>query len=179
MSEEEPPRLPFEQSVEARLMIQYLRPLPMKAFVSYAALSAIVGVEVDGSLPALRTALIRLQRDEGMLFMCIPGKGVERLDDEAIVNDGTARAERMRRMAKRTVERLTVAAFEKLSGPSQRRYSAVASISATVAWMVKPKQMEKIADKSTPERRSLPVNETLTMFASRRKASGEDREEAT
>ncbi|WP_143748404.1 hypothetical protein [Mesorhizobium carmichaelinearum] len=55
--------------------------------------------------------------------------------------------------------------FSKLDRERQARFSAQVSVMGTVAFMAKASSVAKLAAASKPDRKELPVAETLRMFS--------------
>lgn len=164
---EDPPRKPFELSVEAKLMISYLVDTKVGQSVTYGFLANLIGRsvdEVDGSYAPLITARRHLQNEHDIVFTTLPGIGIQRLSDPEIVDETAGAFTRMRRAAKRTGERLSKADFGSLSIAYQMRYSAAASVASVISYMTKPAQMMKIERRMPKGQPQLPISETLAMF---------------
>jgi hypothetical protein len=154
----------FQMSADARLLIQHMSKATVGQTITYDELKGVISRPVDGSSGALRTALKRLLRDKGFVFGCVPKVGFKRLNDVEIVAEGAQAADHIRRKAKRSIERQMKADFTKLSREQQGRFTAQVSVMASIAFMSGSAQMEKIASKSSPEIKELPISATLAMF---------------
>lgn len=150
----------FTMSADARLYMRVLREAKVGDVVKDADLAH--GDEVNRG--AVRTALLRLLRDEDMVFDRIRKVGWKRLDSSEIVSAGAADVERLRRKARRSIERQMKADFEQLDAREKMQFTANVSVMATVAHMTKPKMVEKIAASAPSGVRELPIAATLGLF---------------
>jgi hypothetical protein len=155
----------FQMSADARLLISHLRNATVGQDFSYEELSSVVSRPVGGGFGPLQTALRRLLRDHDMVFGVIRGKGLRRLDDKGIVDEGSSFASHIRRKARRSFERMSKADFAALPREYQARFSAHTSIMATIAHMTGTGQIAKLENAMPSGKRELPVAETLRMFA--------------
>lgn len=154
----------FQMSADARLLVTHLRDATVGQEFTYDELSKVVSRKIGGGTGALQTALKRLLRDSDIVFGTMRGKGIKRLDDKSIVDAGTAVTNRIRRIAKRGFERLSKADFSTLPREYQSRFSAQASVMATIAHMSGNPQIAKLEQGIPSGKRELPVAETLKMF---------------
>jgi len=159
------PNASFQPSADARLLVQHMQKAHVGQVFSYEDLSNVISRGVDGSSTALRTALRRLLRDHDMVFACIKGEGVKRLNDAEIVAEGGTVADAIRRKANRSVERQMKADFSRLSREQQGKFTAQVSVMASIAMMTKSKQMDRIAEASPSGVKELPIAQTLAMFS--------------
>lgn len=155
----------FQMSVDSRLIYQTLVKATVGQTFTYEALSEITSRKVDSSSGCLRTAMLRALRDKGFVFASLRLVGVKRLADTEIVDEGTQSSDRIRRMSKRSVERLTKVNFETLSREKQAEHSARVSIMATVGHMTAQKQFHRVEDAAAKAGRELPIAATLALFA--------------
>lgn len=162
----------FEISTDARLLMQAMADTEVGDVVTYDTLSSIISKPVAAAYQPLRTALRRLLKDKDMVFGCVTGVGFKRLNDAEIVAEGEHAAARIRRQARRAVERQMKADFSKLSNEQKRRFTAQVSIMATVAFMTRETRIAKLADQVKPAPAAIPVAKTLALFT--RKPSTEE-----
>lgn len=155
----------FQMSADTRLLIAHLQNATVGQEFTYEALSAVISRPVDGGTAALQTAMRRLMRDKDMVFGCIRGKAIKRLDDRGIVDEGAQASDRIRRAARRSFERMSKAEFSSLPREYQAKFSAHTSIMATLAHMTSSREVERLEKGIPTGKRELPVNETLKMFA--------------
>lgn len=155
----------FQMSADARLLLARLEKAAVGDLITYEDLSATISRPVDGAFGPLRTALRRMLRDKDAVFACVPGKGVKRLSDPEIIDEGVQAMDMIRRRAQRSMERQMKADFSKLDRERQARFSAQVSVMGTIAFMTKATNVAKLAAKATSDRKELPVAETLRMFS--------------
>lgn len=158
------PKLVFQMSADARLLMQYLEQQPVGTFTSYETLTAVISRPIQKHRGALQTALRRLLRDKDMVFGCVHGSGIKRLSDTEIAATGNQATERIRRMSARAVEKMLKADFDALNYDEKKRYTAQVSTMAAISQMTKPKNLTKLAN-DAPAKKELPIAETLRMFA--------------
>jgi hypothetical protein len=154
----------FEQTAETRLLVVRLKKMTVGEVISYVELSALISKPVDGSSGPLVTARRRMLRDFDMVIACIPGEGIQRLDDKAIVNESLEYGKWIRRKAKRSFERINKANFSTLPREYQMRFSASASVMAAVSFMTGERQMLKLESSMPSGKKELPISDTLRMF---------------
>lgn len=154
----------FEMSVDARLLLQELVKASIGHIFTYEDLSKIVSRDVTSSSTCLRRAILRAMRDNGIVFGTVNGVGIKRLSDPEIVDQGADVADRVRRMARRSVERLTKVEFDKLPREKQAEHSARVSIMATLAHMTGANQFERLRGAAALAGRELPIAATLALF---------------
>lgn len=155
----------FQMSADARLLLARLEKASVGELITYEELSATISRPVGGAFGPLRTALRRMLRDHDAVFACVSGKGVKRLSDPEIIDEGVQAIDMIRRRAQRSMERQMKADFSKLDRERQARFSAQVSVMGTIAFMAKASNVAKLAKEATPERKELPVAETLRMFS--------------
>lgn len=155
----------FQLSADSRLMISHLRGATVGQEFSYEDLGKVISRKVDGATSAIQTAMRRLLRDHDIVFATIRGKGIKRLDDKGIVDEGSSAADRIRRAARKSFERMSKADFSALPREYQQRFSAHTSVMATLAHMTSAAQIGKLEKEMPTGKRELPVAETLRMFA--------------
>lgn len=155
----------FQMSADARLLLARLEKASVGEVITYEDLSATISRPVDGAYGPLRTALRRMLRDKDAVFGCVVGKGFKRLSDAEIIDEGVQAMDQIRRRAQKSVERQMKADFTKLDRERQARFSAQVSVMGTIAFMSKASNVAKIAEGTTPDRKELPIAETLRMFA--------------
>lgn len=160
-------RAQFETSVETRLLYQRLRTVAVGESVTYRELSEIIGQDVQG---AGRSALVSARRialrDDLALFDPIRGSGLRRLSDHENLASASAVFGKVRRAARRGVERLTaISDFAALSDADKAMHNAGVSALRVVELMSKPKSIDRLASAvNTTNAGELPVARTLEFF---------------
>lgn len=155
----------FQMNADSRLLMQHLSKATIGQTVTYDELSRIISRPVNGATGSLRTAMIRLLRDQNMVFSNVHGTGFKRLDDSEIVAEGGKATDVIRRRAKRAIERQSKADFTKLTREQQARYTAQVSVLAATAFMTTERQIERIVQASKPDVKEIAVAATLAMFS--------------
>lgn len=154
----------FNATVETRLIYQELAKANIGDVIEYERLSEITSRQLETIRPNIQSAMRMALRNHDMVFAAVRGDGIKRLDDSEIVADGSAAIIRLRRRARRNLERQSKANFDNLSRPEQMRLSAEMSINSAVAMMTRESSVKKIEAKADPKRLGLPIRETLSMF---------------
>lgn len=155
----------FITSAETRLIEQAMRVLSVGETITYGRIKDICGSPHDQVYSAVRTALKRLLRDEGMVFAVIRGVGYKRLNSKEIVEESFSATERIRRASRRALEKQLKADFNELAPQIQAKASATASVLGTIAMMSKPAEIEKLGSKIEQGTRELPFLKTLELFS--------------
>lgn len=157
-------RIP-ELSVDARLLQQRLKIVPVGETVTYETLAAVIGRECrpqHKAYGALTTARARAQRDDGMVFDAVHRVGLKRLTDVEIVAGGAAVIERVRRAARKGTRRLlAVQNFDALPNEAKIKHNAYASMlgaMVSISTERKVKQLEKYVQNTQA---ALPLAKTL------------------
>jgi transposase len=156
----------FAVSFDTQMIVDRLRKMDIGDTVSYDDLSTMLGKVANGSLPALQTAIRIMRREHLAAFQCMDGTHVVRLSDEQIVQTGAQTVQKIRRAAKRGLDKLVCAKFDVLSEEAKREFNAKASHLSLLRHVTSPQATAKLASKvqigDTPAR--LPVEETLRAF---------------
>jgi hypothetical protein len=155
----------FEMSADTRLLKQVLAKAKVGDTITDADLGAAIDKTVDGSTGNVRTAIKRLQRDEGMVFGRVTKVGWKRLNDQEIVATGVRDVDQIRRKASRSVERQMKADFDNLNNKEKAQFTAQVSVMASVSMMTRPASLAKVEDIAKSDTKELPVSQTLKMFA--------------
>lgn len=117
-----PPLSLFEESIQRRLLVDRLREIEENEIVTYSALSALIGDDVqEGGRHYLASAREKLAK-EGYVFDAVVNVGVKRLDPIGIVaatDNYLGKSVNAVVRAKRT---LHVADYERLPDEEKKRY---------------------------------------------------------
>lgn len=123
-----------EIGIETRMLYDALKDVVVGGTVTYSALSEIAGRDVRGDgYGSLTTARRMCQREHQMVFSAVRGVGLRRLDDGQIVDATDGDILRIRRAAKRGVERLACADYKGLPDEKKPMFNAKAAILGTLA----------------------------------------------
>lgn len=161
----------FRASITTRLLVQRLKQIEVGQTVTYTDLSDACGARVDGNSSHIRTALATVMRDDRIVFANVRGVGYERLDDVGKVDTGAKYSDRIRNIARKSIETLMcVDDFSGLPAEKKLEHNARTAIMGSIALLSKPDAPELLKSKA-PVERPLPVSETLALFSRRETAA--------
>lgn len=139
-------RLPHSQpeiSQEARLLVEALAGCDPGAILTYAAMRAVTGLDIQHKRrDLLQTALKMVLREQHKVFGAVTGQGMKCLGSAGIVGVGEDKRRRMQRMAKRTIEKLSCVLPDDLSLSEQHRWLAYVSIMGAAAALSHAKSVQ-------------------------------------
>lgn len=118
----------FNMGHDTRAIISRLRNVKVGEMVPYHELEELVGKRVDDFRGNLATARRRLQTDAGMVFDCVLGDGLIRLDDKGISKLSSSCMDSIRKKASRTVRVLENVNLSNLSDGERMSHLANTSI---------------------------------------------------
>lgn len=153
-------------SIDARLLTDRLLKTPIGQVATYADLSETISRDVTSATGrgALRTARRVAQREKGAVFDCVRNVGLKRLDDVGIVEGSTMTTARIRRTARRGMERLAaVQNFDGMPNAAKIQHNATMSVLGAIRSLAGPMSIKKIEDKVAAA--PLPTADTLKIFA--------------
>ena len=153
-------------SIEARLLHMRLKEVKIGERISYEELKVVASADVrKGARSALRTARLIAQRDDQIVFECLKGEGLVRLDDKQIVATGDGALRRMGRLCRRSAKTMTCVNWGKLSNDDRIRHNTRLSMLGAVERMTRPAGIRKLeATVGTDQAGQLPVGRTLEAF---------------
>jgi hypothetical protein len=151
----------FQRGVDSIKLRDELMLTPVGSIITYARLSEVLGKPVSGTTSALSSARRIVEHEDKILFGCVRGQGLKRLDSEGVVDQASTKTQAVRRRARRVVKTLTLAVFEDLKEASQRKAVAVASVLFVIADLAKEKSINAVELKAYGRSDQLPVIETL------------------
>lgn len=155
----------FQMSADARLLYHELRKVEPGTTITYSTLEAAVSRPLSAIRGALRTAIHRALRDDGMVFANVRGVGYLRCNDEAIVDQSTSDTAVIRRAARRSAEKLTkVENFAVLPLNKQIEHTTRLSIASAIAAMTKEAAVAKVRVAAQGRSSQLPLSETMKAF---------------
>lgn len=164
---EEKKRAIQETSVDTRLLYQRLQSMGPAEEISYEDLSAVIDRDVrNGARHNMESARHMAQRIDGMIFDCVRGVGLKRLDDSGIVKTADSRMKRIRGQARRGVKALACATGE-LGNDDLIKHNAAMSIMGAILHATKQKTRNLIERKVADIKESLPLAKTLRLFGDR------------
>lgn len=138
----------FEISVDAKLLIDFLREIPEGDRATYSAMTKLLGRDVrEEAKSALRTAFSHLVKEDQIHFEVIPNIGYVRLSDDEVARRAGTVAQKVSRFARREVKKLVVQDFDKLNNDAKGKILLAQSFLGMVAHASKPAQQKKLAAK--------------------------------
>lgn len=133
-----------ELSVDAQVLERSLNKADVGATVTYEALSALIGRNVQTSARhLLQTATRRLERD-GKVFAAVFGVGVKRLDDAGVIGTGEAAIRSIGRKATRSAKKLSTVEYDVLSEPLKLKHNAMISALGVLRHMSRSRTLDKL-----------------------------------
>lgn len=154
-------------AVETQELERILLNLQPGEFISYEQLSEIVNMPVDGQgkgYARLKKARERLEKHDQIVIDCVPGKGVQRRDDEGIVMGVDKRLQGIRNDAAKGIRRVGCAEFNNLSLQMQTSFLAKISMLETLNHFARPSSQKKLEEKVNTRKEKLEVDETLNFM---------------
>lgn len=133
-----PPLSRFEESPFRRMLIDWLRDVPIGEIATYKDLSEIVGDDIRRAWHLLSSAREVLLK-EGLVFDVVVNVGLKRLDDIGKVAAAEGYLDKSRNAARRTNRVLRVTDYAALSDADRLRYN-IADIRAGAVQMFASKR---------------------------------------
>lgn len=136
-----------ELSIDAKALIDALKPLKIGETVTYKALSDIIGrdVQADG-YGVMQTAIKTCLRDH-IVLAAVPKVGIKRLADTEIVGIGEATLARVRRAARRGIVKLSaVGDFDAMPREAKVAHNTAMSALGIVAHVSDRSRIGKIKE---------------------------------
>ena len=110
--------------VDTGFLVELMRKASPGEIVTYAAMNAACGRDVQGNRHLIDSARRILRREHSMVFRAVDNEGYRRLADDAIVDTVNAdRRNRMRRQAAVAVQELSCAKYDDLDRDKQVKHN--------------------------------------------------------
>lgn len=153
-------------SVDAQTLHKRLTQVAPGEVVEYKTLTALIGMDVQRrAVGFLNTARNKAFVDDNMVFSCVRGVGLKRIDKPEEFNAiGTCAIERQHRMSGRTIKRMAKAPMDKFSNPEMIKHNALISALGAMYLMTKPSGIKAIEEKVSEAADKLPVGKTFALF---------------
>jgi len=158
---------PFSISIETTLLIERIKALKAGELLSYRDLNKLIGQDVQGEARHILQSARRIcQREYQVVTDAERNVGVRRATDVELTTSGIHVFARLRRAAKRGIERVTsVSDFDALPDAEKIRHNATVSALAVMRHMAKPKSVDRIMGAvNTEGTGQLPIARTLELF---------------
>ena len=163
----------FSTSIETTVLIERVKTMKPGDLIRYDELSRLIGQDVRGEARhILRSARHICQREYQVVTDADPAIGIRRLTDVELTHDGLRLFTRIRRAAKRGVDRVTsVTDFNALPDEEKIRHNATLSALFVINHMTKPRSIDRIAGSvNTENTGQLPIARTLELFRGPKKS---------
>jgi hypothetical protein len=134
----------------ARQLAQRLAALSPETFVSYADLSALIGVDVQERRDLLSTARNLVRKEHGIVYDVVQNQGLVRLTNPGIIGHVDGRLGRLQRATHRTKGILDCVQPEGLNALEKHRWLAQQSVVGSVAILTHPKTVTGLAQGDAP-----------------------------
>ena len=157
----------FRLSLDTRTIYERLIKAKIGEIVSYEELSAAIQSNVRSgsarsSMQSARRKALALQY---MVFDAVTNVGLKRLNDSEIVGTSQGALRRMRRMAKRSAQKLgAVQSFDTLSDDKKIMHNASMSAFRAVATLFSSNGMRRIEEGVEKAQKPLEARRTLKLF---------------
>lgn len=122
-----------EKEIEVDSLANALLELPIRQVISYAALSEIVGYNIQRKPFALMKARQRVEAQTGMRFGTVKGEGVKKLDGASVAGIGANARRSIAKRAKRQAARLTGLRYNDIDAKTQARIDAERSLLGAIS----------------------------------------------
>lgn len=156
----------FQMSADSRLLYQRMKAVEIGETVPLGDLEGAVSRPMAEIRGAISTARRRLLRDDGMVFISVPGVGYLRCTDEHIVDGAVADTVALRRKAGVAAEKLTkVRDFAALTPAKQIEHTTRLSVLSAIASLTKEPAIERVRKAAQGRATELPLAETLAAFS--------------
>jgi hypothetical protein len=133
-----------EMGVDARLLLARLQKMAVGDQVTYEELTDLIGRDVQrDAYSALMTARKAAERD-GIVVDVLPKMGIVRLDDVGIVKSSTSYVEKIHRVARRGVRRVSKADYNALPRDLQNTHNLNMSVLGVLAVASSVKTTKKL-----------------------------------
>lgn len=157
----------FTTSLETQLLIERLRQMEAGEVVNYNEFSDLISQNVQHEgYAVMKSARDICQRDYQIVTAPVYNVGIKRLTDPETIASGADVCTRVRRAAKRGIDRITaVSDFNSLSDADKLRHNATISGLALIRMLTRPRALDRIASAvNTAQTGQLPIARTLELF---------------
>lgn len=154
-----------EAAAETLLLLAKLSQMTPGTMLRYGELSAVVAGDVQRERAHNLASAIRIcEREYGLLFGRVRGEGVRCLTPSEAVSIGPAAIRSAGRKARRTVKRMSLIEYDKLSAEERRRHDTEFSLLALVGALTTTRRVKQLAAAVAVSQKKLPVAKTLEAF---------------
>jgi hypothetical protein len=158
-------KMKFQKSADTKIIESILAECKVGQTITYEALSKAIGRDVrQFAMPSLRSARQGLLKSKGFVFAVETNIGLVRLDDSQIVESMESDRKKLQRAATRTINKLSVVDFDKLTQEKKKQHTVAAAQMGVIAMFSKKSTAAKIASSVNDTKTTLAIGETLSLF---------------
>ncbi len=155
-------RTPGMTEAEVATILNLMREVSVGSILNYATMTDALGRDVRKQCKtALRSAL-RRSVGEGMVFDVVPTIGYKRLNDGETIAVSRKIVPHIRRVTKRTLDKLATVDPESLDNAGKIDYSSTVSAISTLSFFSSTSNVRKIEDAS--QKSTLPIGQIFELF---------------
>jgi hypothetical protein len=148
----------FQASTDSKILASVLQESKPGDVVSYKALSAAIGRDVQSTAkPALDTARRIVQREKRMVFDAVRGEGLKRLTDSEIVDLADKTRDGVRRATRRTVKKMVCVDYEAMPKEKQTKHNTAISLFGVLSELATEKVQHRLGAEIERSGTELPV----------------------
>ena len=156
-------------SVDTQILYERIKKAAIGDFISYPELTALIdrNVQTKG-YSALMTARKMARRNDRMVFECVRGEGLKRLDDHGIVTGIPQQGlKRIRHISRTAAMKLScVQNFDGLQNGDKISHNAAVSLFGAITLFTRERSVKRIEAAVQEKADKLPVMKTLELFKS-------------
>jgi hypothetical protein len=154
-----------EISVDSQLLIKRLKEVNKGDTVTYEELSKVISGDVrKKDRYAMVRAIHRLLKDERIVFSVVRKQGLKRLEDAEHVGIGSVATDKVRRISRRSAEKMLCADFSKLTNEEKVEYNTHLSVLGALAMVTKTDRIKQVKAAVEVAHEKLPLASTLLAF---------------
>lgn len=155
-----------ELSVDTSLLVERLRKCEPGETIDYQSLTNVIDRDVRGVASHNLQAACRIaQRDYKIVFACVRGIGLKRLDERGIVSTADDSLSKIHRTAKRGRDKLLcIENIEGMSNEAKVKYNAGLAAFGALHEVTKTKSIERLEKAVESSKEKLPLKSTLEAF---------------
>lgn len=149
-------------SIDTRILIEHLGKAQIGDIFTYADLSKLLGRDVQTIARHNLMSACRNLLSSGMVFGTIRSHGIKLLTDSERVGEGEAGITKVRRCARRAVNRLRFNEFNSLAPEDKTRVLTAQSVLGATVAFTKATAIKRISE--SVQATTLPVAKTMELF---------------
>lgn len=155
-----------ELSIDTQTLERLLATIPVGGFISYSALSAAIGRNVQvGARGNLNSARRRLLRSERILFEPVLNEGLKRLDDRGKVSTGRSHIRRAHNQAKMAYQKtVSVDHFDAMPNELKVEHNIVLAQAGALKSMTSERSRRQLETSITETKAHLSLRESLQLM---------------